>query len=155
VLKEFAKLIQNFTVWDLALLYSFDKLCSRVYFLDNNHKLRHPKLSDVGWSPMWLLARHNKKYIPPTRTLINENKIHHSMLQWEQKMKWRYILKDEDENTRLRCLSRGFRRNTPLCTRVVPPVLSSWLGHIREHVNAYTQRKIGIMVCETMLTLRC
>ena len=122
VTRMYLKIVRTASLKDILLSLNPQPLSSKVYLYEDDRKaVKHPKVSEVGWPAIWMLATRHKKHLiqdrPPRRADIKN-----TMKNLLNKVKWRYLFS----------------------TGVLAPGTSSWVPMVKGTTAECTHKDIPV-----------
>ena len=131
---EFARLVKDISVSDLASLVNFgfvaDKVKKYIGATREVVPLDSSDFAKLGWPLVWLLGRYSNKHIFLTRRAPNIVALAKQMRDFEQRVYWRWVFRKDPGS------QPQFRVKGPIqrCYAAVPPELRAWCARLRSSV---------------------
>ena len=154
--KYFARLLECVPQHAIADLLNPSTLCSKVYIIRDLHSpAAHPAIGELPWPLLCLASSLNRKHILPSKN-INEKLLTDSLSNFENKMRWRYVFRNntEEQHPLLRLLRRQIAGPTAPCSKIIPVELTIFLAELRKVVARTTARAKYCMPTDSSFILK-
>ena len=115
---------------DCDWLYHWVDLKKRIWIVDWQNRRCHSPSGEIAWPIVYLVGRKLKKCLHLNSKGPNLKKISQGLEAFSNRIKWRWSLKDSENDGKVRRVVKSFERKTPSFKKIPPPELKAWLHEV-------------------------